>query len=105
MTGNPFTPENVPNWKSMIEYAFDRGGYTGVDYLKKEEHNDSGHAFEYVIRELIVPHKMKTAMITRSLWWSVMWQPSRARRGSQKSNGNLSEKWYIELMIIESIYL
>lgn len=49
MIGNPFTLENDSNWKSMIEYAIDGGGYTGVDYVKKEERNDSGHAFEDVI--------------------------------------------------------
>ena len=40
MIGNPFTLENDSNWKSMIEYVVDGGGYTGVDYTKKELRND-----------------------------------------------------------------
>lgn len=41
MIGNPFTLENDPSWKSMIEHAIDGGGYTGTDYTKKEQRDDS----------------------------------------------------------------
>lgn len=32
----------------MIEYVVDGGGYTGVEYTKKEQRNDSGYAIEDV---------------------------------------------------------
>ena len=47
--GNPFTLENDPYWKSMIEYCVDNGGYTGVDYVKKEERDDSDSAVNGII--------------------------------------------------------
>lgn len=49
LIGNPFTLENDPNWKSMIEHAIDGGGYTGVEYTRKEERNDSESAIEDLI--------------------------------------------------------
>ena len=39
MIGNPFTLEQDSNWRSMIEYVVDRGGYTGVEYTKKTQRN------------------------------------------------------------------
>jgi len=47
--GNPFTLENDPNWKSMIDYCIDGGGYTGVDYVKMEDRDESGTAIDEVI--------------------------------------------------------
>ena len=41
MIGNPFTLENDPNWKSMIDHTLYGGGYTGVEYSKKEQRGDS----------------------------------------------------------------
>ena len=49
MIGNPFTLENDPNWKSMIEHAIDGGGYTGVEYTKKEQRVEDHSAIEDVI--------------------------------------------------------
>ena len=48
--GNPFTLENDPNWKSMIDFCVDGGGYTGVDYVKMEERNESGAAVEEIVK-------------------------------------------------------
>ena len=50
MIGNPFTLENDPNWKSMIEHAIDGGGYTGVEYTKREKRVEDHSAIEDVIR-------------------------------------------------------
>ncbi|KAL7534989.1 hypothetical protein ACHAXR_006195 [Thalassiosira sp. AJA248-18] len=50
MIGNPFTLENDPNWRSIIDHALDGGGYTGVEYTKKGQRNDSRSAIEDVIR-------------------------------------------------------
>lgn len=36
----------------MIEYVVDRGGYTGVDYIKKSQRNNDGHAIEELTRGL-----------------------------------------------------
>ena len=47
--GNPFTLENDPNWKSMIDFCVDGGGYTGVDYVKMEERNEAGAAVEEIV--------------------------------------------------------
>jgi len=47
--GNPFTLENDPNWKSFIDYCIDGGGYTGAEYVKVEQRNDSGTAIDEVI--------------------------------------------------------
>ncbi|KAL7547350.1 hypothetical protein ACHAWF_010666 [Thalassiosira exigua] len=49
MVGNPFTLENDPNWKSMIDHAVAGGGYTGVDYEKDDVRQSSRSAFEDTI--------------------------------------------------------
>ncbi|KAL9188336.1 hypothetical protein ACHAXT_006714 [Thalassiosira profunda] len=52
MVGNPFTLEKDANWESMIHHAVDGGGYTGVEYTKKEQRVDSRAAIEDVISGL-----------------------------------------------------
>jgi superfamily I DNA and/or RNA helicase len=49
MIGNPFTLENDPNWKSMIDYCIEGGGYTGVDYVMMEKRIESTAAVEDII--------------------------------------------------------
>ena len=50
MIGNPFTLENDSNWETMIDHVVNGGGYTGVEYEKRNRRNYDGSAIEDVIR-------------------------------------------------------
>ncbi|KAL3776572.1 hypothetical protein ACHAW5_000336 [Stephanodiscus triporus] len=54
MIGNPLTLENDSNWESMIDYVINGGGYTGVEYKKKDPRNNAGSSIENVIRGIHV---------------------------------------------------
>jgi hypothetical protein len=54
MIGNPFTLENDSNWKSMIDYVINGGGYTGVEYKWGKRRNNDGSEIENVIRGIRV---------------------------------------------------
>ena len=49
MIGNPFTFEKDTNWKSMIDYVINGGGYTGVEYKRGNSRNNDGFDIENVI--------------------------------------------------------
>lgn len=50
MIGNPFTLAEDSNWESMIDYVRDGGGYTGVNYTKRNRCTHDKSAFEDLIR-------------------------------------------------------
>jgi len=54
MIGNPLTLENDANWESMIDYVINGGGYTGVEYKKKDQRNNDGSSIENMIRGIHV---------------------------------------------------
>jgi len=41
VVGNPFVLEQDDNWRALIEYIFDNGGYDGCAYAKKEDRDSS----------------------------------------------------------------
>ena len=41
--------EKDPHWQGIIDHAIDGGGYTGVEYTKKEQRVDDQSAIEDVI--------------------------------------------------------
>jgi hypothetical protein len=56
MIGNPSTLETDPNWRSMIEHTPRFRGYTGVEYIMKEQRNKDTSAIEGLVNGLDTVH-------------------------------------------------
>ena len=50
--GNPYTLEEDPNWRLLIEHAIHGGGYTGVKFVKRADRHDQSADVEDVINGL-----------------------------------------------------